>query len=405
MSILWKYIPPLASDYSGIASVLYGMNSLNILYSPGSCDGPIVEVDEIRNLHDRHFFTTKLNDIDIVVGIEERLVKMLRQKDLSKFDFVSISGTPITNITGVSLERICLKLEKEFQIPVIYFETSGFESYPIGISKGILKLAEKLIDKFDDDTIDDQINILGYSPLILGDERHLSELIIFLNNNSFAVNVFGGSGFSSNSMVLSSKARLNLVISEEGVELADLLKAKYGIPYILGLPVGITGMNSFFSRIEEVINISLRGKEVLEYSYDNLNYNEEIANKKVLIIGEPFVSLAIKNCLQEDFSIKNVSIISDIKNDIKSESLFLGNKYVDVEFLEDETGITEKINSAEILIADPIYERFLSLHSQIKFIHLPHIGLSGREFAHIDYEYIGINGFNYLKTHLEDLEE
>lgn len=403
MSILWKYLPPLASDYSGVASILFGMNSLNILYSPGSCDKSIVEVDEIRSFYDRNFFITNLNDVDIVVGIEKRLKKILKQRDLSKFDFISILGTPITSLTGVSLENICINLERELQIPVIFFETSGFDSYSIGVSKGLLKLAERLIDKFDDDTTVDQINIIGYTPLVLGDEKRLNELIAFLNNKFFKVNIFGGTGFNYNSMKLSSKAKLNLAITEEGVKLAKILKDKYSIPYILDLPVGITGMNNFLSSIEETLDISIEGKKELEHINKNLNYKNRTIKKSVLIVGEPFVSLSIKSCLQRDFGIKDISIISNIKRDARSAKLFKDEKYAQVKFLGNETEIYKTIGTADVLIADPIYKNFLPCHNEIKFIPIPYIGLSGREFAHIEYDYIGVGGYNYLKKYLEDI--
>jgi len=404
MSISWKYLPPLASDFSGVSSILFGMNSLNIIYSPGSCDGPIVEVDEIRDLNDRSFFTTKLSDVDIVVGIEKKLIKALEDMDLNEFEFISILGTPIANLTGVSLGRICSSLERKFNIPVIFFETSGFESYPIGVSEGFLKLGEKLIDRFINDipTVD-EINILGYTPLALGDESHLKELITLLKENAFHVNIFGGSEANLNSMRLSSKAKLNIVISEEGMALAQFLREKYGIPHILKLPVGITEMHSFVNRIEQMLGITIKGKAQLEYNNRHLNWDKVIINKNVFIIGEPFVSLAIKECLQKDFGIKNISIMSNIQKRTKSQTLFLEDRYDEVKCLESETQIAEDMDSTDIVIADPLYERFLPQHSKIKFIPIPHLGLSGREFAHMDYEYIGSGGFNYFKRHLEKL--
>ena len=71
---IWNCLPPLASDYSGVSSILYGLNALNILYTPSGCIHPIVEVDEIRNLSNSLLYKTNLKEIDVITGIEEKLI-------------------------------------------------------------------------------------------------------------------------------------------------------------------------------------------------------------------------------------------------------------------------------------------------------------------------------------------
>lgn len=400
MKTVGKHVPPVASDYSGVCSIVFAMNSFNILYSPGGCRHPIVEVDENRNFFDTYLFATKLNDVDVVQGTEEKLIDNLKNIDLRNFTFISLIGTPITSFTGINLKRIARKIEKETGKMVVPFETNGFESYPVGISNGYLKLGEKLINKYDTDSSAIQINILGYNPLVLGNDRHLKRLLQVLSGRAVKLNILGYKGEGLQSMAISSKAKLNLVISEEGVKLAEFLKKEYSIPYIVKLPVGITEMKNFFLILEKELDICFNIKDQTEYRQANPGLRGNAANRTVLIIGEPFVSIAIKDCLEKDFGMKKISIISNIKRGTKSEALFSGARYAKVNFEKSESKIMDSIDCAEILIADPIFLNLVPENQKIKFISLPHFGLSGREFAQIEYEYIGINGFNYLKNFL-----
>lgn len=399
MNAMWKYIPPLASDYSGVCSIVFAMDSLNILYSPGGCSHPIVEVDETRNFFDTYLFATKWNDVDVVQG-NEKLINDLKEMDLSRFHFISLIGTPIPDLTGVNLKSCAQKIEKELKKPVVLFETNGFESYPIGIANGFLKLAEKFIDPSERESPEKQINVLGYNPFVWGEDRHLNNLLDYFSGSSLRFNILGCKRAGFQNMTISSKARLNLVLAEEGVKLAEELKEKYKIPYIVKLPVGITEMSHYLSMLEEELDICLPGKNQIELERGKLEIRRDVINKKVLIIGEPFVSVALKKCLENDFGIEKVSMVSLIKKDTKSEALFPQARYAEVHFIKSQGEIMESADCAEIIIADPIFKKMLSEKQNKTFIPLPYFGLSGREFAHIDYDYIGINGFKYLKKYL-----
>ncbi|WP_291565184.1 MULTISPECIES: nitrogenase component 1 [unclassified Clostridium] len=401
MMNLCKYLPPIASDYSGVSSIIFEMNSLNILYSPGGCDHSIIEIDETRNFFETSFLSTSLNEIHVITGAENEFIESLKKIDISNFDFISLIGTPISALTGVDFNSIASKIERELKIPVVVFNTSGFESYPIGISEGLFKLGEKFLNESNIGLREDYINVIGYIPFVLGNRVHLDELFEVLHSSSYKINTFGEDGYSLNNIKLLSKAKINIVISLEGLKLAKYMKEKFNIPYILELPVGVTGMRNYIDVLEE-FNISIDKDIRLRYSNINIDNNYKLVDKKIFIVGEPFIATAIKKCLKEDFTINNISILSTIKKGTNSERFYVNNGYSEVEFFEEEKKILEQINSADIIIADPIFQNFIPSQNKVKFIPLPYFGLSGREFSHTDYEYIGEKGFNYFKKYLEN---
>lgn len=401
MMNLCKYLPPIASDYSGVSSIVFEMNSLNILYSPGGCDHSIIEIDETRNFFETSFLSTSLNEIHVITGAENEFMESLKKIDVSTFDFISLIGTPISALTGVDFNSIALKIEKELKIPVVVFNTSGFESYPIGISEGLFKLGEKFLKESNVDLKEDYINVIGYTPFVLGNRVHLDELFEVLHSSSYKINTFGEDGYSLNDIKLLSKAKINIVISLEGLKLAKYMKEKFNIPYILELPIGMTGMRNYIDVLEE-FNISIDKDIRLRYSNIDIGNNYKLDDKKVFIIGEPFIATVIEKCLKEDFTMKNISILSIIKKGTNSEKFYVNNGYSEVKFFEEEKKILEEISSADIIIADPIFQNFISYENNVKFIPLPYLGFSGREFSHIDYEYIGGKGFNYFKKYLEN---
>lgn len=402
MSKMWKYIPPLASDYSGVCSILFAMESLLVLYSPGGCGQPIVEVDETRNLSDIYLVQTEWNDAEVVEGTEEKLIQDLKTMDLSRFAFISLIGTPIPDLMGVNLQRYARRIEQEVKKPVLVFATNGFESYPSGMAEGYLNLARRSIHWSAEDSSAIQINILGYNPLVWGEDRHLRTLLEYFAGAPLKVNVWGGGKAVFGNTEFSPQARLNLVITEEGVKLAEELQEKHGIPYLVKFPVGITEMGEYLKTLEKELAIYFPAKARVDRAKSKLETKRQNLNKKVLIIGEPFVSVALEKCLVNDFGIAETTVVSLVKKDTKAAELFANDRYVKVYFPESQAGILARAEQADIIIADPILEQVLQSRKKY-FIPLPYCGLSGREFSRSAYDYVGIQGFDYLEKYFQQI--
>lgn len=261
-----------------------------------------------------------------------------------------------------------------------------------------LKLAEQCLNSSGRKKPEKQVNIIGYNPFVWGDARHLGRLMDYFSGAALKFNLIGCKQEGCRNNTISAEAQLNLVISEEGSNLAQELKEKYAIPFLTVLPVGITEMFYLLSALEQALDVSFPAKAKVER--ERSKYRRDLYQKKVLIIGEPFFSLALRNCLEKDFGMEKICLLSLLKKDDKTEAIFSKPKYAQVCFLKSEEEIKESAAWADVIIADPILQRMLPEGPDRIFIPMPYCGLSGGKFSGLDYDYIGIEGFDYLNKYL-----
>jgi nitrogenase molybdenum-iron protein alpha/beta subunit len=401
MSKVHKYIPPVAADYSGACSVLFEMNTLCILYTPSGCIHPIVEIDEIRDFNNSFLFSTKLTDIEVIMGTEDKFLKNaeILVSNHPEIDFVSIIGTPVTSITGIDIISLGKKLEALTNKQVLVFETTGFENYAVGIDMTLKKLANQMIEP---KTIGHEhkkqyiINIMGYNPLSLGHKSHLDECCKILENCGLEVHYFPSSENGLKSKDILSRTAVNIVVSAEGVGVAKDISDVYGIPFIVNIPVGIFGINKLLFDLKKHLTCPVDGNNQF---FDASVVTKKNIDKRVLIIGGPLLSIAISQCFQHDFGMKNIKMIS-IMNMIDKICLMCSDDlFSQIEFIGDEKVIIKHIRKSHIIIADPIFESLMENQDSI-FIPIPFPGLSGREFSNDEYEYIGKKGFSYFNQFL-----
>lgn len=398
---IWNCLPPLASDYSGVSSILYGLNALNILYTPSGCIHPIVEVDEIRNLSNSLLYKTNLKEIDVITGIEEKLIndiEMLLHENKS-VDFLTLIGTPVSKITNIDFERIANSLEKNLHKDVVCFDTSGFENYDVGIYDGLLELAKKFV--MDSDKNPMQVNIIGYTTLSRGDIKHLDDVLTVLKDAGIEVSLFAHQSVESVTKV--SKGALNIGLTAESLGVCEFLYERYNTPFIIDLPVGVSGIYRFLETIENHLNIKIiKRKE--GFCLDLISHEvQNFAQKKVLIIADPLLCLALRECFSKDLFFTDITLVSNLRRTKKSSKIYKQDIFRDVIFSYNEDSIKSYLDEADVIIADPLYMNLQNKAGKQQFIAMPQIGLSGSEFAHLEYAYIGNAGLEYflncLKQH------
>ena len=271
---------------------------------------------------------------------------------------------------------------------MLCINTTGAETYLEGAERAFLALAKSFV-RPPARKVKKGLNILGAIHLDIGKPSHLNPLFSLLKETGWEIISCLSMGSHLEEIKRASCASLNLVIGRSGLKLAKFMYETYGIPYVIGLPVG--------EKMEKEFGQLLEGKQV------PLSKTEE--KKRAVIIGEPVISYSLKRCLQVEFGIK-AQVISLLPFD----TLFTENKGCIGSLLErdkndiyttSEAKITALINQPEIdiIIADPCYARLIADHKC--FIPLPHIAMSARFYWEMDYEYIGRGGGEYLKRWLE----
>ncbi|SDG29781.1 nitrogenase component 1 [Desulfosporosinus hippei] len=397
MSNILTRLPSLARDYSGACSALFALPSLNLLYSPGGCSSAVIECDEIRDLRQTLFFGSKLGEMEAVMGAEEeflfqaeRLWVQNRQAEL-----IAIMGTPVSALTGVDIGAIADRLSRRTGLPSLALPTEGFETYYSGVYHTLLTLGKRFLERRA--KINNQVNILGYTPLSLGKETHLSEFIDQLGEFGLQINGLVEKNNLETFKEMSSAA-LNLVVSHEGVGLAQYMQKEYSIPYVLNVPVGLSGMQQLFQVLAEIVDISPSYASKQRYALTS----RASLGQRAVVIGEPLFASCLASCLRKDFGIDYVESISLMKMDRRMKQVYLEKALSDVHLFESEEGLARWMDKLQpdIIVGDPLYQRLLS-KGCTQYVPMPHVGLSGPLYADAQYEFIGRRGYDYLAGYIK----
>ena len=146
MAKLSVFLPPFASDYTGVCSSLYDLGFLSVIADASCCTGHYAYYDEPRwEKSPRPIFSAQLHALDAVMGNDERLVRCVLDaaRDVES-DAVAVVGTPVPAITGMDLSGIACEIEARAKKPCLGFDTSGFETY----DRGIIAAGRALIERF-----------------------------------------------------------------------------------------------------------------------------------------------------------------------------------------------------------------------------------------------------------------
>ena len=389
---------PLPSGYFGASSALYKLGGLIITYGPAGGAWHINIEDEPRWYRGKTTVVgAGLLEIDVILGRDPEWVKRISEVALDlRPNFIALCGTPISAIIGVDLKGLAKSIEKKTGIPVFFVETKGAEDYPSGAEKAFLALAKTFLEP-PRKKRKKALNILGAIHLDIGKDSHLKPLFEALQKVGWEIISCWGMEENLENIKKSTEASLNLVITASGIGIAEYMYENFGIPYIIGLPVGEKGEEDLLKVLEES---SKEGKPFIESAE-----KKEKINKKGIIIGEPIISYGIKQFLKEEIGLKEVSIISvlPMENlfDKKGCVFSFVNKEEGDVYLTSEEKIADYLNNTEvdIIIADPLYERLLK--SEKIFIPFPHVAMSCRFYWDYPYEFAGKPGGEYFIKNLK----
>ena len=146
------------------------------------------------------------------------------------------------------------------------------------------------------------------------------------------------------------------MVSSAGLLPAKLLKAKAGIPFVVGTPIG----SEFTDKIAEDIRLSAKDKES-RYAYDRDIFTTDVEESDLLVIREEVTAFSIAAAAK--------AVLGSGKK--------IGVLYPDVDEGLDEEILVNRVKSAKEVICDPLFSNVFA-GSSAKLIRLPHEGYSGR---------------------------
>lgn len=372
MSKLCLSLPPLAPDYSGAASALFDLGGMIVIHDASGCTGNYVGYDEPRWFNSKTpVFCSGLRHMDAILGTDDIFIdRVLNAAESLKPKFIAILGSPVPMVIGTDFEGIALEIENRSGIPVLGIATNGLKYYGTGYSQAIIPLIKKIVKKQSlENKKENAINILGVTPLDFSINKNDSDFRELFESNGISVIANYCMGLSFQDIENSVNAKLNVVVSQSGIETARFMFEHFGIPFTVQTPIGTKPL--VLDHVNKILS-----NELVEDEYGFIPFVNQIENKadnkSILIIGDQVISLSIRNFLYSQGCKHKIQIASLFDT---TQALLEEDDYAIKNEKHLRTILAE--NEFDSLIADPLVFS-LNKKPNTKCIGFNHPGVSGR---------------------------
>ena len=345
------------ADVSGVCSAMYELGGMSVLHDPSGCNSTYTTHDEPRWYGSESLmFISGLDEMTAVMGDDSVIVNDVvnAAKSLNP-RFITLCGASIPHIIAFDYKGVAKLIEDKCGIPVLPVPTDGLKMYTSGVGLAL----REWMRRFADLSIKPEegvINLLGVTPIDFSRKEIVDEMKASFERRGFSVNAVCAMGESFEAMEKVCRAQVNVVVSSAGLLPAKFLKAKAGIPFVVGTPVG----SAVCDKLCEKIRQSAKDKES-RYLYDSNRYTTRVEKPDLLIINEEVNAFSMAEAARAALS-----------EDAKIEVLF-----PDADEGLDEDLLVARIKEAKAVMCDPLFFPAFA-GSSAKLIRMPHEGYSGR---------------------------
>lgn len=357
----YRIIPIYTADVSGVCSALYELGGMTVMHDPSGCNSTYNTHDEIRWYdQDSLIYISGLNEIDAIMGNDEKFIRDIEDaaREL-KPKFIALAGSPIPFMNGTDFPALAEILEEETKIPAFSVPTNGMHDYVYGAGIALAEIAERFTNPESRCTNPRSLNLLGVTPLDFGPLSHVQAMKRSLEQVGWEVVSTWAMGDDLETLARAGEAAVNLVVSSVGLRSAEVLKRKFGTPYVVGAPVG--------KFTEKLVNIL---EQTVENRADTVVYlsNRLAGEAEITLIGEP-VTMGSLAAAMEMQTKRPVQVLCPLR---ETEGLLSANDAA----VRGEEELEERLKGAKNIVADPLYRPICPPES--RFYELPHIAFSGR---------------------------
>ena len=356
-----------SSDEFGVCSALYELGGMVVMHDASGCNSTYTTHDEPRWYDmDSMIYISAISEMEAIMGDDDKLIRdLIETAEELKPKFIAIVGAPIPYMTGTDFKAIANIVEEKTNLFSFGFQTNGMEYYTKGISMALKELADRFcVESVPKPTDRIRVNVLGATPLDFGVNGTVEAIKSWLNGRGLEAGCCFAMGSTLDEIFLASSAHVNLVISYGGLAAAKLLEERFGIPYVVGVPYG-----NVFSKLLEnsIYQASLMNRSAVSYAAAKISYGAE-NKKQVALIGESVTGASLASAIELEYPDLNCKVLCPVD----TESLLL--RFGDIRTPEEDD-VALALKSADIVIADPLYQM---LCPEKEFIALPHMAFSGR---------------------------
>jgi hypothetical protein len=302
--------------------------------------------------------------MDAIMGDDEKLLEKIRRAlEDTRAPSVTIIGSPVPMVIGFDFKGFASLVERRTGLPSFGFPTTGLAYYDQGQKEAYLAIAKKLLSAGPprDRT---SVNILGASAQDGFDDAALDTLEAFLENAGLTTRTIWGARSSQEALKDSGGAGVNWVITAAALPLARYLEARFGTPFVAGLPIGRGERERIFSGLRA----PAEGKKA-----ERIFPSVKEGKQEILIVGEALFCSSLRAYLETEGGTGPVEIATFFT---QGQELFRAGDRLFV--TEDDVRETFASGRYKRVIADPLMEDLCPQTNGPRFTPLPHRAVSGR---------------------------
>ena len=403
----YRIIPIYTADVSGVCSALYELGGMTVMHDPSGCNSTYNTHDEIRWYdQDSLIFISGLTDIDAIMGNDEKFLRDIEDvAEELKPKFIALASSPIPFMNGTDFPGLARALTAETGIPAFSVPTSGMHDYVYGAGLALSEIARHFTGAAEKRKR--KLNLLGVTPLDFGPQPMVDAMKRRLEKYGWEILSTWAMGDTLEDLSHAGEAEVNLVVSSVGIPAANVLREKFGTPFLVGTPVeGYEDeisdalekeAGSFYEAFEykkenpaekNGTQISGRQEELWKVTPDQVIYLRKkdsplsgfIPTPDITLIGEPVTMGSLGAAIEQKCG-KKVQLLCPLE--ITEGLLRRGD-----EAIRGEEAMEEKLKTARIIVADPLYRPICP--ESATFYEMPHIAFSGRIYLK--------NVYNFRKT-------
>ncbi|WP_295211146.1 nitrogenase component 1 [Ruminococcus sp.] len=370
-----KVISIYSSDTSGVCSALYELGGMVVVHDASGCNSTYATHDEPR-WYDRKsmIYISALNETDAIMGNDEKFISDICKaaKELAP-KFICICGSPMPAMIGTDFVSAAEEIKLRTGIKTFCADTNGTFTYLHGAGQAFRLLAENFCQP-PIATEKNSVNIIGATPLDFSINTSVQSIKALLEQKGLTVKSCFAMGCDLDEIKRSSEAEVSLVISSCGIPAAEYLWERFGIPYVIGVPLGV----GFSAKVISDINLAAEKKICINSCKE---YRSDNSANDIVILGESVFASSLAAEL-------GGRVISTVEGGC--EGVLNG---ADITCFDYEEERLEKIlcglDDNAVIIADPLFKPICGNNK--RFIPLPQVAFSGRCFLKDIPDLIGKN--------------
>lgn len=403
----YRIIPIYTADVSGVCSALYELGGMTVMHDPSGCNSTYNTHDEIRWYdQDSLIFISGLTDIDAIMGNDEKFLRDIEDvAEELKPKFIALASSPIPFMNGTDFPGLARALTAETGIPAFSVPTSGMHDYVYGAGLALSEIARHFTGAAEKRKR--KLNLLGVTPLDFGPQPMVDAMKRRLEERGWEILSTWAMGDTLEELGRTGEAEVNLVVSSVGIPAANVLREKFGTPFLVGTPVeGYEGeisdalekaaespCEAFEDEKENSAEksgaqISGEQEELWKVTPDQVIYLRKkdsplsgfIPTPDITLIGEPVTMGSLAAVIEQKYR-KKVQLLCPLE-------ITEGLLRQEDEVICGEEAMEEKLKTARIIVADPLYRPICP--ESATFYEMPHIAFSGRIYLK--------NLYNFRKT-------